>query len=42
MGKRLKYAFIFVATNNSLTVADKKHIKTALGAVGVAAVFCND
>lgn len=31
-----------VATNNSLTVADKKHITTALGAIGVQAIFCND
>jgi len=28
-----------VITNNSLTAADKKHIKTALAAVGVEAVF---
>ena len=31
-----------VPANNSLTVADKNHITTALGAVGVQAIFCND
>ena len=41
-GKTPEICLHLVATNNSLTVADKKHIKTALGAVGVAAVFCND
>jgi hypothetical protein len=37
-----KICLHLVATNNSLTVADKKHITTALGAVGVQAMFCND
>jgi hypothetical protein len=31
-----------VATSNSLTVADKQHITTALATVGVQAIFCND
>lgn len=31
-----------VPTNNSLTVADKTHIKTALTAIGVHAIFCDD
>lgn len=30
-----------VATSNSLTIADKKHITTALATVGVQAIFCN-
>lgn len=30
------------ANNNGLTVADKKHITTALAAVGVQAIFFND
>ena len=31
-----------VPTTNSLTVADKNHIKTALAAIGVQAIFCDD
>lgn len=31
-----------VPTNNSLTVADKNHIKTALASIGVQAIFCDD
>ena len=31
-----------VSTNNSLTVADKEHIQTALAAIEVQAIFCND
>lgn len=31
-----------VPTNNSLTVADKNHIRTALAAIEVQAIFCND
>lgn len=41
-GKTPEICLHLVATNNSLTVADKNHIITALGAVGVEAVFCND
>lgn len=41
-GKTPAICLHLVATNNSLTVADKKHITTALGAVGVEAIFCND
>lgn len=41
-GKTPEICLHLVATNNSLTVADKKHIITALGAVGVKAIFCND
>jgi hypothetical protein len=41
-GKTPEICLHLVATNNSLTVADKKHITTALGAVGVKAIFCND
>lgn len=31
-----------VPTTNHLTAADKKHIQTALAAIGVQAVFCDD
>lgn len=31
-----------VPTNNGLTVADKKYIQTALAAIEVQAIFCND
>lgn len=41
-GKTPEICLHLVATNNSLTMADKKHITTALGAVGVEAIFCND
>lgn len=41
-GKTPEICLHLVVTNNSLTVADKKHITTALGAIGVKAVFCND
>jgi len=41
-GKTPEICLHLVATNNSLTVADKKHITTALGAIGVEAMFCND
>lgn len=41
-GKTPEICLHLVATNNSLTVADKKHITIALGAVGVEVIFCND
>lgn len=41
-GKTPEICLHLVATNHSLTVADKKHIATALDAVGVKAIFCND
>ena len=41
-GKTPSICLHLVSTNNSLTVADKKHITTALSAIGVQAIFCND
>jgi hypothetical protein len=41
-GKTPSICLHLVTTSNSLTVADKKHITTALGAVEVQAIFCND
>jgi len=41
-GKPPEICLQLVATNNSLTAADKKHIKTALAAVGVEAIFYNN
>lgn len=41
-GKTPEICLHLVVTNNSLTVADKEHITTALGAIGVKAIFCND
>jgi len=41
-GKTPTICLHLVPTNNGLTVADKKHITTALAAVGVQTIFCND
>lgn len=41
-GKTPLICLHLVSTNNGLTVADKKHITTALSAIGVRAIFCND
>jgi len=41
-GKTPAICLHLVTTNNSLTVADKNHIMTALGAVGVQVIFCDD
>lgn len=41
-GKTPEICLHLVATNNSLTVADKTHITTALNAVGVKAIFCDN
>lgn len=41
-GKTPEICLHLVATNNSLTEADKRHITTALGALGVEAIFCSD
>jgi hypothetical protein len=41
-GKTPEICLHLVAINNSLTVADKNHITTALAAVGIKAIFCND
>jgi hypothetical protein len=41
-GKTPEICLHLVATNNSLTTADKNHIMAALGAVGVKTIFCND
>ncbi|MCL2020514.1 MAG: hypothetical protein FWG81_00020 [Betaproteobacteria bacterium] len=41
-GKTPSICLHLVPTNNGLTVADKKHITTALAAVGVQAIFCDN
>lgn len=41
-GKTPEICLHLVATSNSLTLADKNHITTALRAIGVEAMFCND
>lgn len=41
-GKTPTICLHLVLTDNSLTVADKKHIQTALAAIKVQALFCNE